>query len=150
MKAFLDYTKLYNVILDLYKETIAEDYTKYEDFAEECAHETTIKTIEDMKTYVHEKDTKLYGNFCNIRQDWNDTKDFVKSDVKPFGTFDDMVLGMDNDTLSDQQVKDVQTWCQDWFFTAFGTFNLQNNFAETISEMEYIEECEKQMEEENI
>ena len=143
MKAFVDYSKLYEIILNLCKDVLGDDFTTYQEQAEVYAEETAQKTVEDMKVYVHSKDTSIYGNFCNIRQDWNDTKDFVKSDVKPFGTFDDMVLGMDNDTLSDQQVKDVQTWCLDWFFTAFGTFGLQNNFAEMISDIEYYKECEE-------
>ena len=52
---------------------------------------------------------------------------------------------MDNDTLSDAQVKDVQTWCIDWFFYAFGTFGITYNFQSWISDLEYEREREEEL-----
>lgn len=143
MKDFLNYDNVYETFLNLFKE-VAEDY-KY-DFSEECefyAEITAMETLESMKKYVHRKDTRMVGNFCNIREDWEITFDFIGSEVKPWGKFDDVIKSIDDETISDEYLKKFQIWAFDWFFRAFGTFGLKYNFGEYLSEKEY--EIEREM-----
>lgn len=144
-KDFLNYDNVYETFLNLYKE-VAENY-EY-DYSEECeiyAEITTKETLESMKRYVHQKSTRMEGNFANIRQDWDDIPDFVASEVKPWGKFDDVIKSIDDGTISDEDLEKFQEWALDWFFTAFGTYNLKYNFATMISELEYERELEEEV-----
>lgn len=130
--------KMYECILELYKDALDEDdYYKYEDIAEDMAWQVATDMAMDMRKYVHQEDTSMVGNLCNIREDWETTIDFVKSDVRPWGRFDDMVRSMDEGTISEADHAKVQQWCMDWLFTAFGTYNIKYNFQTYISDLEY-------------
>ena len=146
MKQYIDYENMFATVLNLYKEAVDDEvYSRYEEEAEECAHNVVLETVNSMQKYVHLKDHDMCGNFANIELDWNYGKMHF-SDVIPFCSFSEMVAGMDNDTLSDAQVKDVQTWCIDWFFYAFGTFGITYNFQSWISDLEYEREREEELE----
>ena len=145
MKDFLNRESMYECIKTIYEEAIdnAEDH---EDLIEDMAYNVAESTADDIRKYVHMKDTRIMGNFNNIRSDWDYHKEsfWVARDenskaveVKPFCTFDDMVKGMDEDTLSDEQVWMVQQWCEGWFFETFGTYNLKYNFQTMVAEIEY-------------
>lgn len=148
---FINRDKHYNGLLELLKET-AKNYenelgeTAFE-YAEEYANQLADKDVADMQKYVHQSDTKMFGNFANIREDWDTIPTFVKSEVEPFGKFDDMVKSMDDETISEEDLAKVQQWCEDWFYTAFGTYNLQYNFGtmlgEIVADNEYMEERNK-------
>ena len=141
MKDFLNYDSMYECIKNIYIDALNEDeVSKYEDVIEYHAEYAAQNAVESMRKYVHRKDTRMDGNFCNIREDWEDTPEFIGSEVQPWGKFDDMVKSMDDDTISDEDCKQVQTWCMDWYFRAFGTFGLKYNFQSYISELEYEEE----------
>ena len=146
MKDFLNYDNVYETFLNLFKDVIKDyelDYGTFENETEEYADCVARGTLKSMKKYVHMRDTRISGNFCNIREDWESTFDFVKSEVKPWGNFDDVVKSIDDETISDEDLKKFQTWALDWFFTAFGTFRLQYNFGNFISEVEYEREQEE-------
>ena len=146
MKDFLNYDNVYETFLNLFKDVIKDyglDYGSFENETEEYADCVARKTLESMKKYVHMRDTRMNGNFCNIREDWETTYDFVVSEVKPWGNFDDVVKSIDDETISDEDLKKFQTWALDWFFTAFGTFGLKYNFGNFISEIEYEREQEE-------
>jgi hypothetical protein len=141
MKEFINFEDMEQTLLNLYKKCLDEnDAAKYESTIEEYAHINAESICEDMNRYVHRKDTRMDGNFCNIREDWEETYDFIGSEVKPWGKFDDVIKSIDNKTISDEDLKKFQTWCKDWFFRAFGTWGLCYNFQELISEMEWEEE----------
>ena len=141
MKDFINYEDMYECIKNIYIDALDEDdVSKYEDEIECYAECATQDTVESMREYVPRKDTRMVGNFCNIREDWEDTPEFIGSEVKPWGKFDDMVKSMDDDTISDEDCKKVQTWCMDWYFRAFGTWGLAYNFQSYISELEYEDE----------
>ena len=130
-------------LLDLYKNCLDdENAQKYESIIEEYANINAQTIVDDMNRYVHQKDTKIIGNFCNIREDWEVTPDFIGSDVKPWGKFSDVVKSIDNGTISEEDLKKFQQWAKDWFFRAFGTWGLCYNFQTLISEMEWEEEQE--------
>ena len=141
MKDFINYDDMYERIKNIYIDALNEDeVSKYEDVIEYHAEYAAQNAVESMRKYVHRKDTRMDGNFCNIREDWEDTPEFIGSEVQPWGKFDDTVKSMDDDTISDEDCKKVQTWCMDWYFRAFGTWGLKYNFQSYISELEYEEE----------
>lgn len=144
MKDFLNYDDVYETFLNLYKE-VAKNY-EY-DYSETCemhAEISATETLESMKKYVHQKDTRMIGNFCNIREDWEETYEFIDSEIQPWGKFDDVIKSIDDETISDEDLEKFQTWAFDWFFRAFGTWGLKYNFGSYLSELEY--EREREME----
>lgn len=152
MKDFLNYESMYECIKAIYEEAI-DNPLDWEEYIEEFAHENASRFVDDMRKYVHQDDTSITGNFNDIQGDWDYTKEsfwVVKNDsdkaveIKPFGSFADMVKGMHEDALTDEQVEIVQTWCEGWFFETFGTFGLKYNFQSFISELEYEREQEEQ------
>ena len=146
MKEFINFEKLEQIIRSLYTEALSEEEAqKYESVIEEQAYYTAESTVRDMDTYIHRPDTKLIGNFCNIRQDWEVTTEFVESDVKPWGKLSDIVKSVDDGTISEEDLAKFQTWCMDWFFTAFGTYNLKYNFQSLISDLEWEDEQQKEV-----
>ena len=141
MKDFINYDDMYECIKNIYIDALDEDEaSKYEDEIECHAEIAAQDAVESMRKYVHRKDTRMDGNFCNIREDWEDTPEFICSEVQPWGKFDDMVKSMDDDNISDEDLKKVQTWRMDRYFRAFGTWGLKYNFQSYISELEYEEE----------
>lgn len=143
MKEFINFEDMEQTLLDLYKNCLDdESVQKYESTIEEYANINAQTIVDDMNRYVHQKDTKINGNFCNIREDWEVTPDFIGSDVKPWGKFSDVVKSIDNGTISEEDLKKFQQWAKDWFFRAFGTWGLCYNFQTLISEMEWEEEQE--------
>ena len=142
MKDFINQDDMYECIKNIYIDALDdEEVSKYENEIECYAEIAAQDAVESMRKYVHRKDTRMDGNFCNIREDWEDTPEFIGSEVQPWGKFDDMVKSMDDETISDEDCKKVQTWCRDWYFCAFGTCGLKYNFQSNISELEYEEEC---------
>lgn len=143
---FLNEQKHYEMLLAIFM-GVLEDHeaTDYEWFAEQEAESLAASHVKDMAKYVHQSDTKIWGNFANIREDWDYIPDFVRSEVKPWGRFDDVVKSIDDKTISEEDLAKFQEWCSDWFFTAFGTRNLEYNFATDISEISYYDECEREM-----
>ena len=147
MKQFINQEDMEQTLLELYKGCLEEkDVAKYESIIEEYAEINAQTIAEDMNKYVHRKSTKIDGNFCNIKEDWEETYDFIGSEVKPWGKFDDVIKSIDNETISDEDLAKFQQWASDWFFCAFGTWGLCYNLKELISEMEYEEEKEKEKE----
>lgn len=147
---FLNEQKHYETLLSIFMDVVKnyDDPTEYEWYAEDEAERLASSHVKDMEEYVHMSDTKLYGNFANIREDWDYIPDFVKSEVKPWGRFDDVVKSIDDKTISEEDLAKFQQWCEDWFFTAFGTYNLEYNFATDLGELAYYDECEREMEKE--
>lgn len=145
-KEFLNRDDVFETFFNLYKDVIEDygmDFGTWESETEEYAIFQTETTLENMRSYVHKSNTRMDGNFANIREDWNDIPDFVESEVRPWGRFDDVIKSIDDGTISDEDLAKFQTWALDWFFTAFGTFGLKYNFGEWISELEYEREQEE-------
>lgn len=145
-KDFLNYDNVYETFLNLFKEVIENygmDYGMWESETEMYAENSAMETLESMKRYVHQKSTRMDGNFCNIREDWEYTPEFIGSEIIPWGKFDDVIKSIDDDTISDEDLEKFQTWAFDWFFRAFGTWGLKYNFGTWISELEYEREQEE-------
>lgn len=141
---FINTEKVYEFLKEIYTGCLDEP-EEYEDLIEEYAWLNAVSIADDMRKYVHRRDTRMDGNFCNIRQDWEVTKDFIASEIEPWGLFDDVIKSIDNDTISAEDLEKFHTWCFDWFLTAFGVYNLKYNFQSFASELEYEKERELQV-----
>lgn len=147
---FINFDSLHKSVKAILTDSLNEDDAcKYEDLIDEQSFIIAQDTVESMRKCVHQRDPRIVGNFNNIRSDWDCHKDsywVAKSEndeaieVKPFGRFDDMVKGMAEGTLSEEQVQIVQTWCEEWFFDTFGTWGMRYNFQTLIGELEYEDE----------
>ena len=73
MKDFLNYDSMYECVKGIYEDTI-DNPQEYDEYIEEFAAENASRFVSDMRKYVHQKDTKIVGNFNNIRNDW----DYIK------------------------------------------------------------------------
>lgn len=147
MKEFLNRDMVYNwsvTILTGERDSMCDLHDDYDWLIESYAETLTEEFCRDMQKYARQKDTKLDGNFCNIKEDWDNNTGFIKSEVQPFGRYDDMVSSMIDETISDDQLAIVQQWCFDWFLCAFGTWGIKYNFSTAIGEYEY--EYEKENE----
>lgn len=148
---FLNKEKHCQALLECYKEVINDygDLAMGEDtameFAADAAERLTDSHLKSMVAYSHQVDTKMMGNFANIKDDWDYIPEFVKSEVTPWGRFDDVVKSLDDETISQADLEKFQTWCEDWFWTAFGTYNLKYNFATWLGDVddEYRRETDK-------
>lgn len=116
-----------------YSDELDEDTCQ--DLAEEAANNLADSHVKSMQEYSHQKDTSQWGNFANIRQDWN--HNFGHSSVEPWGDYDDMLKTMDDETISQEDLAKVQQWCEDWYWEAYGTRWLRYNFGNTLSEFAY-------------
>ena len=135
MKKYINLEQLTDILKNLYKDVLEQSQLDmFEDNIDEWAEIVAESICTDMDKYVHMKDTKIIGNFANIRQDWEITTGFVDSEITPWGKFDDVIASIDNGTISAEDLERFQTWCLDWFFTAFGTYNLKYNFQEYLLE----------------
>lgn len=136
---FLNKDNVYESVLNVCKDALADDYQQWESVVEDFADYMANSILEDMRKYVHLKDTRMSGNFANIREDWDVITDFVRSEIKPFGRFDDIVASIDNETISEDDLAKFQEWCLDWFYTAFGTFGIKYQIQTIVADMEYEE-----------
>ena len=140
-REFLNRDDVFETFKNLFEEVIKdfgyEDHEFLYEFAEEEAFRASEETLSSMRKYVHKKDTRMIGNFCNIREDWEDTPEFIGSEIIPWGNFDDVIKSIDDGTISDEDLKKFQTWALDWFFRAFGTWGLKYNFGNDIAELIY-------------
>lgn len=140
---FLNKDKHFQALLGCYKEVIndcGDNLTMGEDtaveFAEEEAERLTESHIKSMNTYVHQYSTRMIGNFADIREDWDYITTFVKSEVTPWGRFDDIVKSIDDETISQADLEKFQQWCEDWFWTAFGSYNIKYNFGTWLGDID--------------
>lgn len=135
-KTFLNKDQVENFLMDLFTNCI-DNSADYEDEIEDYAHFTAQSICDDMKRYVHMESTRMDGNFADISADWNYIPDFVDSEIRPWGNFDDIVKSIDDGTISDDDLENFQQWAFDWFLTAFGTWGLCYNFQTLIGDLEY-------------
>lgn len=127
---FLNYNKVYAFLVDVFTEARNACYDlhdDYEELIEDEARRNAEKIIFDMNRYIHIPDKTIYGNFNKIDRDWNSNHN---------ENFDDMVKSVDDNTISDKQLAEVQEWCFDWFIDTFGTYGLKYKFTNTICEFE--------------
>lgn len=120
------------------------DAQAYESIIEEKAFIVARNINRNLKSYVHQKDTSIYGNFGDIRVDWNQTHEWIKSEVTPWGDFDEIIKSIDEKTISDENLDKFQKWTRDWYFQVAGKYWLKYDYQEMEANLEYEREKEQE------
>lgn len=142
-------------IEELYRECLeefddAEDLEEYiadmlRENIQSLAWEFTHKVNREMKKYLHLNDQRMDGNFANLYNDYprHVTGTFWATDYDGDDYYDlypAMVARLDSAEDSEQANKDRE-YLEEWYFKAFGTYNIKYNFGN------YLEEVHSMMEE---
>ena len=109
------------------------------------AWEFTLEVNKEMKKYLHKDSQHMDGNFANLYNDdpRHVTGTFWATDYDGDDYYDlypAMVARLDAAEDSEQANKDRE-YLEEWYFKAFGTYNIKYNFGN------YLEEVHSMMEE---
>ncbi len=139
------------VIENLYRECLenfddAEDLEEYisdifEKNIQSMAWDFTLEANREMKKYLHLNDQHMDGNFANLYEDYpkHITGTFWVSEydgpvAEYFNLYPQMVARLDSAEDSEQADKDRE-YLEEWYFKAFGTYNIQYNFSNELEEI---------------
>ena len=139
------------VIESLYRECLenfddAEDLEEYisdifEKDIQSIAWDFTLEANREMKKYLHLPDQHMDGNFANLYEDYHKhrTGTFWVSEydgpvAEYFNLYPQMVARLDAAEDSEQADKDRE-YLEEWYFEAFGTYNIQYNFSNELEEI---------------
>lgn len=135
-------------IENLYRECLeefddAEDLEEYladifEKNIQSLAWEFTLKVNREMKKYLH-LNGHMNGNFANLYIDYprHVTGKFWATDYDGDDYYDlypQMVARLDAAEDSEQADKDRE-YLEEWYFEAFGTYNIKYNFSNELEEI---------------
>ena len=94
-----------------------------------------------MKKYLHMQNHRMIGNFANIEEDYPThitgtacCSEYDGDDY--FDLFPQMVARLDSAEDSKQADED-RAYLEEWYFKAFGTYNIKYNLANIIDEIAY-------------
>ena len=138
-------------IENLYRECLenfddAENLEEYiadvfEKNIQSLAWDFTLEANREMKNYLHRKSQHMDGNFADLSMDYpkHRTGTFWVSEydgpvAEYFSLYPDMVARLDAAEDSEQADKDRE-YLEEWYFKAFGTYNIQYNFSNELEEM---------------
>lgn len=136
-------------IENLYRECLekfdnAEDMEEY--IADCCgkniqnlAWDFTLEANREMKKYLHLNDQRMDGNFANLYNDYprHVTGTFWATDYDGDDYYDfypQMVARLDAAEDSEQANEDRE-YLEEWYFEAFGTYNIKYNFSNELEEI---------------
>ena len=136
-------------IEELYRQCLenfddAEDMEEYiadvfEKNIQSLAWEFTIEANREMKKYLHLPDQHMNGNFANLSIDYPKHRtgvwwatDYDGDDY--YDLYPAMVARLDAAEDSEQADKDRE-YLEEWYFEAFGTYNIQYNFSNELEEI---------------
>lgn len=137
------------VIENLYRECLekfddAEDLEEFiSDFdgrnIQSMAWDFTLEVNKEMKKYLHMDSQNMNGNFANLRNDYprHVTGVFWASDYDGddyYDLFPQTVARLDAAEDSEQANKD-RAYLEEWYFKAFGTYNIKYNFSNELEEI---------------
>lgn len=137
------------VIENLYRECLeefddAEDLEEYiadvfEKNIQSLAWEFTLKVNREMKKYFHLNDQHMNGNFADLSMDYPKHRtgvwwatDYDGDDY--YDLYPAMVARLDAAEDSEQADKDRE-YLEEWYFEAFGTYNIKYNFSNELEEI---------------
>lgn len=112
-----------------------ELYLKYmkdaaPDFIDDYVDGIVEDTIKSFDKLVHRSNTSMVGNFADIRYDWDGYhKEY------PHGVSFNEVIEMIDNGEDNEKTREFKTWTIDWYFNAFGTYNLKYNWNEFLEEI---------------
>ena len=136
-------------IEELYRECIEnfDDAEDMEEYIADCcgkniqniAWDFTLEANREMKKYLHLPDQHMNGNFANLYNDYprHVTGTFWATDYDGDDYYDlypQMVARLDSAEDS-EQANDDRAYLEEWYFKAFGTYNIQYNFSNELEEM---------------
>ena len=138
-------------IENLYRECLekfdnAEDMEEYiSDFygknIQSMAWDFTLEANREMKKYLHLPDQHMNGNFADLSMDYpkHRTGTFWVSEYEGpvaeyFNLYPQMVARLDAAEDSKQANEDRE-YLEEWYFEAFGTYNIQYNFSNELEEI---------------
>ena len=107
------------------------------DLCEEEGYRLGYQFAEDFRKYCNQDDTRIVGNFNNIKWDY---------ELEFKGKWYRDILAKLNNEVEDEDTKQFKDWAVEWFFETFGTFGLKYNFSSSLESYFYdeIEEFENQ------
>lgn len=137
----------------LYRECL-EDYDNAEEMEEyiadffgmniqSLARDFSLKINKEMKKYLHLNDQHIIGNFANLYEDYPEhitgvrIYDYEGDDFRDF--YPQMVARLD-DAEDSEQADEDRTYLREWFFGAFGTYDIKYNFSNDLDEILYMME----------
>lgn len=138
-------------IEELYRECLekfddAEDMEEYiSDFygknIKSMAWDFTLEANREMKKYLHLPDQHMDGNFADLSMDYpkHITGIFWVSEydgpvAEYFNLYPQMVARLDAAEDSEQANED-RAYLEEWYFEAFGTYNIKYNFSNELEEI---------------
>ena len=131
----------------------AEDMEEYiadvfEKNIQSMAWDFTLEANREMKKYLHLPEQHMDGNFADLYMDYpkHRTGTFWVSEydgpvAEYFSLYPDMVARLDSAEDSEQADEDRE-YLAEWFFYAFGTYNIKYNFSNELDEIAYMLEEE--------
>ena len=146
---YIGYESFAKVIENLYRECLenfddAEDLEEYiadifEKNIQSLAWEFTLKVNREMKKYLHLNDQRMNGNFADLSMDYPKHRtgvwwatDYDGDDY--YDLYPAMVARLDAAEDSEQADKDRE-YLEEWYFEAFGTYNIKYNFSNELEEI---------------
>lgn len=148
-KQYLNVYRLTSELFDIYKsvrdarlnddnydflmEEFNDDYLKL--YAQTMAH-TFDK---EMCEYLNGGNHAIFGSWNNVDYDY--PEHIIGHFQYNRAMVDDMIARL-NAGEESQQANDDRDWLVDWFWNTFGSSGIEYNFADEISDMEYIFEQE--------
>lgn len=136
---------------ELYRECLenfddAEDMEEYiadvfEKNIQSLVWEFTLEANREMKKYLHLPDQHMNGNFADLPMDYpkHRTGTFWVSEydgpvAEYFSLYPQMVARLDAAEDSEQANED-RAYLEEWYFEAFGTYNIKYNFSNELVEI---------------
>lgn len=118
------------------EEYIADLYGKN---IQSLAWDFTHKANKEMKKYLHKDSQHMDGNFANLYNDYprHVTGTFWATDYDGDDYYDlypAMVARLDAAEDSEQANED-RAYLEEWYFKAFGTYNIKYNFSNELEEI---------------
>ena len=139
------------VIENLYRECLekfddAEDLEEYiadvfGNNIQSMAWDFTLEANREMKKYIHLPDQHMDGNFADLSMDypkhrtgtfWVSEYDGPVADY--FNLYPQMVARLDAAEDSELANED-RAYLEEWYFKAFGTYNIKYNFSNELEEV---------------
>lgn len=138
------------VVENLYRECLEnfDDKEEFEEyfnnlFGEKYIHNEAFRFAlyanKEMKKYLHKDSQHMDGNFANLYEDYPKhvtgvrwASDYEGDDYYDF--YPQMVARLDSAEDSEQASKD-RAYLEEWYFKAFGTYNIKYNFSNELGEI---------------
>lgn len=138
------------VVENLYRECLEnfDDKEEFEEyfndlFGEKYIHNEAFRFAlyanKEMKKYLHKDSQHMDGNFANLYEDYPKhvtgvrwASDYDGDDYYDF--YPQMVARLDSAEDSEQASKD-RAYLEEWYFKAFGTYNIKYNFSDELEEI---------------